>query len=327
MEKNNNKVNLFANEYVELLRNVVDQIIFFGEVDKARELSQFLEKEVSANLNELKAQPDLQNFYRKTILKLKFICLATLGDKEILNMIKNDFCLQFEMADYDLLARLKSKLLSIIVIEERNKFKEALKQALTENTEKITGKHEIRFIKDWIKNYISHVGLEKKDSLKRAQYLTDLKNNKDISPAEYQKLIGLFDFYDEMNIPSDSPEGFESEPLIMIDGKLYIFKKGVLEPVGESKELKEAMNLLGEDLEENRPASQPQSVPQPRLAPQPQSASQSQTVTQSQPSPRPLFKIPDLEQALKNYSPSSLEYKVIKEEINRLKKEELKKAH
>ncbi|HBA36639.1 TPA: hypothetical protein DCZ15_02060 [Candidatus Falkowbacteria bacterium] len=304
MDTNKSK-RILEQSYADLLPEISDYIVTNDDRFRALELSRLLSRAIDRNINELRAQPKLLRFYQSEVLKLKFVCLPALGDKEVIGLIKDNFCFQFKLEDYNILAKIVDKILSILVIDDRNVFKEELKKALLENNEIITADYEIKYVKDWVKNYVSKVGLDKVDNLIKAQYLGSFKGNKDISPEDYKKLMTLFNIYDFLNLPSDLPEGFDEEPPIKIDGKLYIFRKGVLDPVLENKKIAAAKALLEE--------TTPQSI----------SAFNQQFLASQTDSVSPLIQ---LETSLKNYPPSSLEYKAIKQEISRLKAAELKQA-
>ncbi len=286
-------------DYPKLLEEVIDHILLHDLVPEAFKLLKVLEQALLDNMNELKVRSKLLSFYKKEILKLKFICLPLLDDKVVTGLIKNNFLKQFDYENYSLLEKIKSKLLTTLVVEDRNKLKENLKDTLLKNQERIISNHETKTVQDWLKNYVSRVGMETDNNLIKAQYLTNLKNDKNINPKEFHKLSVLFELYDKLNIPSDAPQGFEEEIPISIEGKLYIFRKGVLEEVPElGKEYKEAKELL-EAIQTGKDDGKKNIISK---------SSVDHT------------KITELEKALDNYSADSLEHRAIKQEIDRLKK-------
>lgn len=314
--------------YADSLKEVVAYIVEHDEQSKARELSTVLFKAVSDNMAELKLKPQLLSFYEDAIKKLKFISLPLLEDNEVIELLKNNFCFQLKIEYYDLLPKIEAKLINTIAMDDRSKLKESLRKAILENDEKIVANHEIKLIKDWLKNYVANIGLENQDKLAKTQYLVSLKNDKNISSKEYDNLVVLFDLYDRLSLPSDTPEGFEEEEPIMIKGKLYIFRKGILEEVPENPEIKEAMRLAGEAGTEktdvlSQPAlspAVPSQLPSSQLSPLKPVAPPVQTPSSDAPP------IAELEEFLKNYPPESLEHKAISQEISKLKRSELKKA-
>jgi len=301
----NTSKKILAAGYADKLREVVDYIVNHDEQAKALELLRSLEKAITENLSELKIQSRLLAIYQGQIIRLQFIALPALDDKEVIALLKNNFLSQYDLSDYDLLKKLNAKLVNIISIEDRNNFKGELLKSILVSAERITTKHELRTIQDWLKNYVSKVGLDSTDNLSRAQYLVSLKSDKNVSQGEYERLVSLFKFYDRLNLGSDEPIGFDEEPPIEIKGQLYIFRKGVLEPVTENKAVDEAMALAGGGASTDVLSSPVPAAP---------SAAQ----------PRPVFA--DLEDALKGYAEGSLEHKAIKQEISRLKLAELKQA-
>lgn len=292
----NKSKRILNRSYADLLVEVLEYIITHDDQSEALRLSRNLSRAVNDNSADLKLQPQLLNFYKEAITKLQFICLPSLDDKEVISLIKNDFNTQLAIPDYDLLQKIKMKILNIITIDDRNKFKEDLRRVISESGLKITTKPEVRMARDWVKDYVSKIGIDGGNKLAKAQYLVSLRNDKNISPKEYNNLILLFNLYDELNMPADSPEGFSEEIPIIIKGKLYIFRRGVLEPVLENKAVDQAMALVNG----NQPASDPTHI-----------------ITS------PLI---ELEQTLKDYPSDSLEHKAIKQEINRLKVAAFKQA-
>ena len=235
---------ILEKSYQDLAAEVVAGIIKTDDQPKAFQFLRILEKALEANTQELKENGNLSQFYRDLIIKLEFVALPSLDDKEVTSLFKNDFCNQFKLTDYNLRRKINIKFLAIMLIESRNKLKEDLRRSLLENVEVITKNSEIKTVKDWLKSYTSKIGLESKDKLARAQYLVSLKNNKDISSEEVEHLKVLFNFFDEINIPSDEPDGLDEEYPMIINGKLHIFRKGVLEPVHSSKAIEEALKII-----------------------------------------------------------------------------------
>ncbi len=179
---------ILEKSYQDLAADVVAGIIATDDQPKAFQYLRILEKALEANSQELKDDGALSNFYQDLILKLEFIALPSLDEKEMLSLFKNNFCYQFNLDDYSLERRVNTKFLSILPIEDRNNLKEELKKSLLENVEEITKNFEIKTVKDWLKNYTSKIGLEASDKLARAQYMMGLKGNKNISAEEYEHL-------------------------------------------------------------------------------------------------------------------------------------------
>ncbi|MFA6416584.1 MAG: hypothetical protein WCW61_00130 [Patescibacteria group bacterium] len=322
---------ILEKSYQDLAADVVAGIVVADDQPKAFQFLRILEKALEANFQELKEDINLAHFYQDLILKLEFIALPSLDEKEMLSLFKNNFCYQFNLDDYNLERRINTKFLSILPIEDRNNLKEELKKTLLENAEEITKNFEIKTVRDWLKNYTSKIGLEASDKLARAQYMMGLKGDKNISTEEYEHLKILFDFFDKLNISSDAPNGLEEEYTMMINGKLHIFRKGVLEPVHESRAVEEALKnysptekLIPIDIENDDVLSDTKPLPvvSKDLPVATSSSSETPTIPEKQ---KNIPRTTELEEILDSYSPVSLEYKAISQEIMRLKKTEARK--
>lgn len=234
-DKDTIKINrMLSGEYIETVKKVSQHILYENLQDKAFELLNLFKKVLADNKNELDKYKDIYYFYKKIIIKLSFISLPVLDDEDVVDLMKNYFTWQFRIPDYDLSGKFKAKLINAEIFENRDKLKDGIKKVLLNNKEVITGKAGIRTISDWLKDYNSKLGIGAADKLKRSQYLVDLKKNKGLDEHDLKKLKTLFDFYESLKLSSLTPQGFEEEPPVVVDNKLYIFRQGTLEAV-ESK--------------------------------------------------------------------------------------------
>jgi len=226
---------LFDNDYLESLKKVFDIIVRNNDVKHAQILLKVLIEAMAVRKSELEADKEINDFYKKIVIKLKFIALPLLDDEDIIDLVKNYFAWQFRLPDYDIMEKLSTKLLNILALEDRDKFKAGLKREILNNKETITSRTEIKTVADWLKNYISKLGLGIADNLKRTQYLVDLTKIKGLDEHYIKRLKTLFNFYESLKLSSLTPLGFDEEIPMVIDEKLFIFRRGVLEPVGEVK--------------------------------------------------------------------------------------------
>jgi len=226
---------------MQKLEDVAARIIRFDEVKKAFDLSRALAEKLEKKKIEVRRFPEVYDWYKKIIIKLRLAALPLLDQSDVIDVFKNYFTWQFRLPDYDVLAKLEAKLLTIIITEERDEFKNKLRQALLENMEIIASHAEIKTIADWLKNYNASVGTGPADSLKKNQYLAGLKSNQSLTDFERQKLQTLIAVYELCKLSSFTPQGFEETVPIIIDGKLYIFNHGVLEQVKPNKQVEEIL--------------------------------------------------------------------------------------
>lgn len=300
-------------DYLDMVKTVAKNIIIEDNVTNARDLVQIFTEALGDGNVKSKITEEYRDFYHEILIKLKFISLPLLEDPEIISLLSDNFTAQFQLENYNLLDKFQAKLLTVILVDDRNNLKKKILDGLFKNQESIVTAGSIKKIGDWLKNYIAHIGLDSDDQLSRAQYLVSLKSDKDIIVEEYDHLTILFKFYDELNIPADSPAGFNEEPLVKVGDRLYVFKKGMMEPIINRKELVLASATLNN-------SSNNQGVSQ-RVV----SASSSPASSTSA-APSPAETLAELETALKNYPEGSLEHKALKQEINRLKVAQLKAA-
>lgn len=216
--------------YIGLIEKILEKIINYDDQNKAYELANLLGQNLKREKLEFK-NIEAFNFYNKIIIKLKFIALPLLENSEVLSLVKKYFTWQFRISSYDIIKKIKFKLINIEVYEERDKFRDDLRRVLLENNNTITSKARIKTIKDWLVDYNTKVGIKTSERLKIAQYFTDLKKDKELSENDIAKLKILFNFYEEINLSSLTPQGFEENVPIVINGELNIFRNGNLEKV------------------------------------------------------------------------------------------------
>jgi len=306
-------------DYIAMVGRVVNNIVIEDDQSNAFDLVQLFVEALKQEGVKNSANKGTLDFYNNNLIKLEFIALPLLENKDVVYLLAKNFVNQFQIEGYNLLEKFNYKLLNIILVSDRDDFKKEVERDLLKNQEVIVREGEINKICDWLKNYVSVVGLENRDTLLRAQYFASLKNNNNVNSLEYNYLISLFQFYDMLGVSSDSPEGLAEEPPVIVGGKLYIFRKGVLEPVDKNKDFKkivQSTNILDSSdvLSESSNSFNLKSS-----GPVVSAVVPSTTVFSNS-------DLSDLESALKNYSEDSLEHKALKQEISRLKAAELKQV-
>lgn len=235
-----NKINtlnkkLIDKSFVDLVLVDIEDIVETNDIKKARDLANWLQEAIDKNKKFLENYPEIIKFYKKTIIKAKFVALPLLDNQVVLDLIRNYFTWQFRIDNYDIIEKLKNKLNNIIVYEDRDKFKNEIKNILLNSNLIITSKATKKTIREWLNDYNSQIGLDPADSVKKTKYFIKLKENKDLDEYARKKLNILFEFYEKLKLSSLSPEGFEEDVPIVIDNKFYVFKQGKLEPIEEKK--------------------------------------------------------------------------------------------
>jgi hypothetical protein len=266
-------------------------------------------------------------FYNKInnyLYKLKFISLNYYEDAEIINLLKYYFPFIFELPGYDLWDKLKVHLVSISSIDERNEFKSNIMAALNNCDAYLIpiGKYKdskmVYKVNDWLKEFFINIDKNLSNTIKEAEYLSNNSLIKQLKPEDKVKILTLLELYKKLNSPSHTKEGQESSIILDIDGKKYVFSQGQLEKLPK-------LDLSDFGIEEEKPIEN-------RLI---------EKVTAKKSDKKNNFHEKDFEEEIKiqynnkqeegkknlaelqtilnEYPLTSLEYKAVKQEINRLK--------
>lgn len=251
MESQNNNTNnigamglLIDKSYINTTKVIYEKIARFNDKQKAFELSGLLKELLMNNRTEIKQFPEIYNFYKRIIIRMRLIALPLLDEDEIIELTKNYFTMHYKIPYYNFIDNLKTFLIPIVLIEQRDKIKQNIKNALLSNSEVITPNGRIRTVVDWLKNYNTNLGTNIPDKLKKTEYLVSLTRDKTINSEDVVKLKTLFEVYEFLQISAKTIAGMEEEYPVMVDGKLHIFRKGFLEPVPDfSDEILEGLSL------------------------------------------------------------------------------------
>jgi len=313
--------NLNNPEKIADLKKVIDNIVSSDAINEAKKIMVELENIFSRNSDFEKLDHSLFNTFNDFLVSLKFVLLFKLSDKEIIDLIASRFDFIFNNPDYDLYRKIRYKIASLSSLEERDIFKEKIRQALLNNkmllgTQKITvsGIEHDPTVSAWIKDYSIKLGTDSVDALKMSEYIVKDQNTKTLTPGDKAKLKILFNFFEKIKISSIEYPAFEENFVaILPNQEIAVVSGGRLEKVSQET-VKAARNISFATYQEKTSS----------LLSKPASAKASPTVTAQ--AIQPSSTLNELEQMLKKYSESSLEYKAISQEISRLKRSELKKT-
>ena len=198
---------------------------------------------------------DLKDRYERLLAKNRYVLLGSLKDKTIAELLLKRFDVALEVAeDLDLQSLIELKLLSIPIYEERDVFKKALREALlqndtntvTENPITVQGRALKPTVRNWILDYVSQVGNQVADIVKRSAYFANSQNIRPLSDTEKKRVKVLLDLYEELKLSSLTPEGLEDAFDTVVDDKLVTFVRGKFEPIDPSIE-RLAKDVLGEN--------------------------------------------------------------------------------
>lgn len=259
--------------------------------------------------------------YLECLTKLKLICLNYFDNPDdYVDILKNHFSLSFQIPNFNLWGKLETELVYISDLDERDKIKKQFKEALEKCENTLTSGYSEpnmpRKVNEWIKNFIANLGLDKFDTVKKVEYISNGQFIKNLKEEDKKKVLVLMDIYEKLSLSSRTKEGYENSVLMDIDGKKVIYNRGTIEEVNKFDNL---VDFEAAPQPKNTPIATPSANQPAKSAVEPNN----QTLPTNQ-IVSPKVEMPsgssELEQALKNYSPSSLEYKAIKQEIERQNK-------
>lgn len=284
-------------EFMSKLSRLLPELLAGDEQSLAFSLLKVLEKRYFEQISEIKANIQVRTFFEDIIIKLKYLSLPLLDDEVIVKLFSDNFLVALSLENYDLSFKWRAKMLSILEVSDRDVLKEKCKKALFSNKEKITPQYLHISISDWLKDYVSKIGSDQANALQKSQYLSAVKNNKDLSEQEESSVFSLINFFNILSLSSASPEGVEDEAAFIYDNKRYVLRHGILEALDENKSIAGDLELFAQ-LDSLSSEQKIDDIIGQEVEPV----------------------MAQLLAALPNYSPSSFEYKVIKQEIERLRK-------
>lgn len=239
-------INLNDQKIIEAMKWRAERVIAFDLVREAQLLANFLEKNLSSSAVE---QPEDELTYQELFIKAKFIALPTLDAGEIINLLQENFTLVFELPDYNLWNKIKTKLIATAKFEDRDILKKKIGAALSANEESLTdngiilGSTEVRgTIKNWLIDARQSLGSGKVEIVQLTQYLVNSANTKKLSEEDRRKVDYLLKFYEKTKESSIDLGGMEEIVIFEVDGALDAYEEGITERIG--KEIKDKVAAL-----------------------------------------------------------------------------------
>jgi hypothetical protein len=317
----------------DLLQQGIDYAVLNSDFQGAFECYNSVKKWLTNKSGLAKNSPEYLQ-YENYLMKLKFLSFNYLSDNnERVDLIRDNFNLAFEIENFNIWDKINTELISIGDIKERDAFKVEMKEAMEKcenifiSRQKYENQEIPRKVSEWIKSFIANLGLDKFDKVKKIEYLSNNRAIKILDSSDKEKVKALLDIYEKLRISSKTPEGYENSVLMNIDGKSVIFNQGSIEDVSNIDKIKNVQKL--DDIVNNGEKSTVSNNVFEKggvksglgnikddLALENKNKASTENSTEF---------TSELEQSLKNYSPSSLEYKALSQEILRLKRTEAKR--
>jgi hypothetical protein len=270
---------------------------------------------------------NLYNKYERYLIQFKFIALNYFNnDEDYLDLLKNHLPLALDLPGFDLWGKLRTHLISISDINERAMLKYKMKESLEKSSSSLFSKSNYKDdkiifkVNDWIRDFIANINYNLSDAVKKAEYISNGPSLKFLNKEDRGKVLALMGIYENLVIPSNTKEGYENSVAVEIDGRKYIFNQGDIEPISKFK-------IIGREKENNQEKNVSKSkdiedilVDEDLTLLEEDKTQLSDDAEINEEQIENNLSLDVLNKALANYSPSSLEYKAIKEEIARIKK-------
>jgi len=325
---------------IAMFDQVFDYIVSADDVGEAKRFLIAILKIFNKNPKLNENNPALFTIYNNYLIAAKYVMLFDLSDQDIFRLLQENFDFVLSHPDYDLERKLRYRIRDISDLEQRDIFKDKIREILLKCSVPI-GKRKIivngleqgATVANWLKDYYTKVGIERTDSLKINEYLVSNENIRSLSGEEKTKLKKIFILFENLKVSSkESPMFEENFGAILPDGQIAIASNERLEKIDDNiLALYKKVSVINGTEKESSLSTKPtddlfisQNQPVRKSA---QSAAAVKTASAafapSSPNASPLI---ELEQILKQYPASSLEHKAIAQEISQLKRAELKRA-
>lgn len=262
--------------------------------------------------------------YSDIITKLKWIALPLLKKEELLTLFDNNLQEALEIPYFNLKDKLLQTMLGIFDLEERDVLKKEIKEIVNRNQALLIKKNfkngKRGTVENWIRNYVSVIGLKIADPVKFENYFVSGEDFGALSIQDVSKLKTFFFFYEYLKSSSLTPLGLENKPLFDDKEGFKVLESGVVTIAKADKEQREIAELvdrlipLGQKtkvVEENKKVPSP---PQKVLSEE-EKREKAENARLEEQKRRKIF---DLEKLAKTSSVGSLERKAIEEEIKKI---------
>ncbi len=191
---------LIKKEFLEELKLNIQDIISEDRFREAYDLGKLLSSSMESIKNFKEKNFDLFLQYKDLIHKLNWVGLPVMVEDRAVDMFQYHFGDIFKIPDYNVWEKLKIVLLGAVILDERDKFKKRLREALQKNQEKITRQRlqvnnlvKDPTIENWLTDYNRTLGTGEINKLARTEYLVNGKNIKNLNEEEKKKIRTLFD--------------------------------------------------------------------------------------------------------------------------------------
>jgi len=232
--------NLQSSNFFNNLVTQINDVEFYNDTMEARNILLGLKKAIKSNQDKL--DPELIDQYREIKVRLKFILFLDISNDEVLDLLKHHIAVGIQMGYIDLLELLKTRI-SFLPMEDRDAYKDKIKNILLSNKEMLTrGKVKVgeesvgASVVNWLKVYNVAVGGGPATNLAQSNFYVRNSDFIHLSDKEKLDLKELFAVYEYLKRSSKTLSGNEDNMFVEdIDGSVSILKDGVFIDVSAVK--------------------------------------------------------------------------------------------
>ncbi|MDP3964624.1 MAG: hypothetical protein Q8Q20_03140 [bacterium] len=258
-----------------------DNIATFDKMLAAKYLGDIIIRLLERQPDFKSNHPDLHRSWTNLLWKSCWIALPVLKQERILELFHGHYRHMLDIPDFDLWTKLRAYLLSLMTLEERTEFKNAVIDSLRDNNEILTkegvtkdGKELSGTLKNWLTDTIIKLGTDRIGTVELSEYLVNSENTKSLTEQSRKQLSNLLKLVEKLKIPSDEALGYEADMAVDDVDIVGTIREGRLEQYGdEAKEARKTLVSLNRKL--NTVAGEeasPQPPPAPISTPKPSSA-------------------------------------------------------
>ena len=242
--------NLEDKEFLDKYKIHIENVQFSNNIALAKDISDILLALFGETPNFNKKNPELFKEYQSILIRARWIALPLLKNPDVLEMFEKYFMEGLAMVEYiNLWEKLRFKLMNILVIENRDKLKQAIRKSLERNGQLIISnsiqKDEEKresTIGNWILEFTTELGDNMFDKVKENQYFVNGKNVKGIPEEEKENLRILLDIYRRCGRSSQTVEGLEESIPVDSENRIGTIYEGQFREIKQS----EWKGLVGE---------------------------------------------------------------------------------
>jgi hypothetical protein len=221
---------------IEEIERLVDYFDKYSDFNNAYDIYKELKKYLDGSIIR-SSDPELYKIFFKFLIKLEFLSLNYFDDwNEIGKLLAEHLDKVFELEYFDLWNKIETNLLLTDDMDERDEIKKELIKKLSESENIIINKNEYPnnkkipiTVSDWINDINININSKNISTFEKTKYLTNSPNTAPLKEKDKRKIRILYDLYEKLKLSSKTPQGYENDVPIEINGQLYIFRRGQME--------------------------------------------------------------------------------------------------